>query len=109
MACRWVRGEAHVHLVADVDLALARVAARVAFGGHDVPEETVRRRFAAGLRYFFTLYRYRVDDWALYDNDDGGPVLLASGDSGSESCSTQLRLAHFRSGQACRRDRKMGE
>ena len=69
----------------NVDLALARVAARVAAGGHDVPEETVRRRFTAGLRYFFTLYRHRVDEWALYDNDDGGPVLLASVERGSGS------------------------
>ena len=37
----------------NVDLALARVAARVAAGGHDVPEGTVRRRFTSGLRYFF--------------------------------------------------------
>ena len=63
-----------------VDLALARVAARVAAGGHDVPVETVRRRFTAGLRYFFTHYRHRVDEWALYDNEAGGPVLIASGD-----------------------------
>ena len=68
----------------NVDLALARVAARVAAGGHDVPEETVRRRFTAGLRYFFTLYRLRVDEWALYDNEDGGPVLIASGDRHGE-------------------------
>jgi predicted ABC-type ATPase len=64
----------------NVELALARVAARVAAGGHDVPEETVRRRFTAGLRYFFTLYRGRVDEWALFDNEAGGPVLIASGD-----------------------------
>ena len=64
----------------NVDLALARVAARVAAGGHDVPEETVRRRFTAGLRYFFTHYRHRVDEWALYGNEAGGPALIASGD-----------------------------
>jgi predicted ABC-type ATPase len=68
----------------NVDLALARVAARVAAGGHDVPEETVRRRFTAGLRYFFALYRRRVEEWALFDNAAGGPVLLASGDIHSE-------------------------
>ena len=68
----------------NVDLALARDAARVAAGGHDVPAATVRHRFTAGLHYFFALYRYRVDEWALYDNDDRGPVLLASGDSRGE-------------------------
>ncbi len=68
----------------NVEIALTRVAARVAIGGHDVPQETVRRRFTAGLRYFFTLYRFRVDEWALYDND-GGPVLIASGDRETDS------------------------
>src|SRR5688572_25162244 len=40
-----------------VDLALARVAERVRTGGHDVPAETVRRRFDRERRNFFTLYR----------------------------------------------------
>ena len=31
------------------DMAVARVAARVREGGHDVPEETIRRRYEAGL------------------------------------------------------------
>ena len=71
--------------LANVEIALTRVAARVAGGGHDIPDETVRRRFSAGLRYFFTLYQFRVDERALYDNDDGGPVLIASGRRGGVS------------------------
>jgi len=39
------------------DLAVARVAERVRQGGHDVPEAVVRRRFVAGLRNFFEVYR----------------------------------------------------
>lgn len=46
-----------VHLVflwlASPELAIARVARRVELGGHAVPEEVVRRRYAAGLRNFF--------------------------------------------------------
>lgn len=63
------------------DLALARVAARVAQGGHDVPEDVVRRRFDAGLRNFETVYRGLVDSWVLYDNSGPTPRLLASGDN----------------------------
>jgi predicted ABC-type ATPase len=48
--------------------AIARVAQRVAQGGHFVPDELVRRRFAAGLRNFKTLYCHEVDDWFLYNN-----------------------------------------
>jgi len=50
------------------ELALQRVAIRVALGGHDVPEEVVRRRWAAGLRLFFGVYVTVVDEWVLFDN-----------------------------------------
>lgn len=47
--------------------AIARVTQRVAQGGHFVPDELVRRRFAAGLRNCKTLYCQEVDDWFLYN------------------------------------------
>lgn len=56
--------------------AIARVAQRVRQGGHDVPEATIRRRFAAGRQNFERLYAPRVDAWALYDNAGAEPVLL---------------------------------
>jgi len=63
----------------DADMALARVAARVAQGGHDVPEAVVRRRFAAGIRNFHDRYKPLVDDWQLYDNAVSPPVLMDEG------------------------------
>jgi predicted ABC-type ATPase len=39
------------------DAAIARVAQRVRAGGHDVPTETVRRRYHRRLSNFFRLYR----------------------------------------------------
>ena len=63
-----------------VDLALARVAERVRTGGHDVPADTVRRRFDRGRRNFFTLYRPLADTWRLYDASAiTGPRLAATG------------------------------
>lgn len=53
--------------------AIARVAQRVAQGGHHIPEDVVRRRFAAGLQNFETLYRKEVDFWRRYNNS--GDVL----------------------------------
>jgi predicted ABC-type ATPase len=62
------------------EVALARVADRVRLGGHNIPEEVVRRRFVAGLTNFFQLYRGIVDVWQMYDNlNASGPVLIASG------------------------------
>ena len=59
-----------------VDEAIARVAQRVRQGGHDIPEATIRRRFAAGRANFERLYAPQVDAWALYDNSGQQPVLL---------------------------------
>ena len=62
------------------ELAMARVAARVAQGGHDVPEEVIRRRFISGMRNFENIYKKIVDAWVLYDNSGGVPKLLDWGE-----------------------------
>jgi predicted ABC-type ATPase len=56
--------------------AVARVRERVRQGGHDVPEEVIRRRFAAGLDNFHRYYAPAVDAWAEYDNAGELPALL---------------------------------
>ncbi|HVH47238.1 MAG TPA: AAA family ATPase [Labilithrix sp.] len=58
--------------------ALARVRVRVAEGGHAIPDDVVRRRFAPGLRNFLTLYSTSVDFWALYDARHHPPTPVAS-------------------------------
>jgi predicted ABC-type ATPase len=66
--------------LAQPELAVARVARRVAMGGHDVPAQTVERRFERGLRNFFQLYRPLADEWRLYDNNrEFHPRLVAAG------------------------------
>ena len=63
------------------DMAVARVANRVKMGGHDVPEETIRRRFVAGVRNFHGLYRPISTSWRVYDNsEDRKPRLIAYGE-----------------------------
>ena len=59
--------------------AIARVAMRVRQGGHDVPPETIRRRFAAGRRNFHDVYCRRVDYWQWYDNSSDTPILNDEG------------------------------
>lgn len=74
----------HVKLIflslPDADLAVARVAARVAQGGHSVPEEIIRRRFTSGLRNFEQIYKPLVDAWILYDNSETMPKILSWGE-----------------------------
>lgn len=61
------------------EIAVARVAARVRQGGHNIPEPVIRRRFDTGLRNFLR-YKQTVDDWALYDNAGAEPVMLEWGE-----------------------------
>jgi predicted ABC-type ATPase len=62
-----------------VDLAIERVRERVRQGGHDVPEEVIRRRYEAGWRNFHLVYKRLVNHWFLYDNAGRVPVLLEKG------------------------------
>ena len=36
--------------------------------GHDVPEDTIRRRFSRSLYNFNSLYMPLADQWAVFDN-----------------------------------------
>jgi len=63
-------------MLPNVETAVARVAARVRQGGHDIPEPVIRRRFALGWNNFQRHYKRAVDDWALYDNGGAEPVML---------------------------------
>ena len=68
------------------DEALARVAERVRAGGHDVPENTVRRRYAAGLRNLHSLYLPLADTWQVVDNSVlRRPRVVAAGTSQGEA------------------------
>ena len=57
-------------------LAVRRVNLRVAMGGHDVPEDTVRRRFGRSLNNFHSLYMPLADRWAVFDNSVVGKAKL---------------------------------
>jgi len=82
---RWRESGYHVTLfflsLPDAETAIARVAERVRQGGHDIPAETIRRRFAAGLRNLERAYKSAVDAWARYDSVGESPVLLEWGEN----------------------------
>ena len=79
----WIRAGYVFHLVflwvQSADFAVARVRDRVSMGGHDVPEETIRRRYTRGLANFFGLYRPLATTWRLYNNAGPTPQLVARG------------------------------
>jgi len=81
----WRAAGYHVKLIflslPSPDLAVARVATRVAQGGHSVPEDVVLRRFESGLRNFHEVYRPLVNSWMLYDNSVTPHRFIAGGDN----------------------------
>ena len=65
-----------------VELALGRIANRVRMGGHEIPAETVRRRFRRGTYNFFHYYQQLADSWYLFDSSGIPPVLVARQEHG---------------------------
>lgn len=61
------------------ELAVERVAARVETGGHNIPEETIRRRYRVGIDYFFHDYAPICERWILADNSQIPFRVIAEG------------------------------
>jgi predicted ABC-type ATPase len=56
--------------------SIARVARRVAQGGHGIPEARLRRRFELSLEYFDTLYKPLADEWEMWVSGDAAYELI---------------------------------
>mgnify|MGYP006171341991 CR=1 FL=1 len=58
------------------NMAIERVARRVAAGGHSIPADVIRRRYERGLENFFNVYLQVADTWVLVNNTSrpGRPV-----------------------------------
>lgn len=62
------------------EFSIERVAERVRLGGHSIPEETIRRRYHAGVKNLFEHYVPLADFWEIYDNTSiSAANLVASG------------------------------
>ena len=61
------------------ELAVERVRARVEAGGHNIPEETIRRRYQVGVDYFFHIYAPISERWILADNSQIPFRVIAEG------------------------------
>jgi predicted ABC-type ATPase len=59
------------------ELAVERVAKRVASGGHSIPEDVIYRRYDRGRRNFRELYWPLCDRWIVYDNSSSEQLLVA--------------------------------
>jgi predicted ABC-type ATPase len=65
----WLRG---------AGMSVRRVRQRVRKGGHHVPEEDIRRRYARSIEHVVGEYLPLADRWWIWDNEQNPPQLLAS-------------------------------
>ena len=56
---------------------MQRVAQRVAYGGHHIPDMVVLRRYSAGLHNMRHTFLTLADVAFIYDNSAASPVLIA--------------------------------
>lgn len=61
--------------------AIERVAKRVSEGGHNIPSDVIRRRYANGIKNLMTRYMPICNFWTIYDNSsaDAEVKIIASG------------------------------
>jgi len=55
----------------NVEMSLERVRRRVARGGHGIPENVVRQRFAKSVDYLEKYYKSAVDEWYIWNSLEG--------------------------------------
>jgi predicted ABC-type ATPase len=72
-------------------LAIERVARRVASGGHNIPQDIIRRRYQRGKDNFWKLYAPIADYWIVYDNSKFPNQIIAEKTKGK---STIIHLPH---------------
>ena len=62
-----------------VELAIERVRTRVLSGGHDIPEDIIRRRYISGIEHLSKIYLPICDYWMIFDNSRHPSELIAEG------------------------------
>lgn len=81
---RWRRSGYTVSLIylrlPSVEASIGRVRRQVEAGGHDIPEEVIRRRFGKSWSYFADPYKSIVNEWYIWDSLEGDFVLAESWD-----------------------------
>ena len=63
--------------LSDAELAVGALHIASREGGHDIPENVIRRRFDAGARNLVRFYLPLFDYWMLFDNMAMHPHVIA--------------------------------
>ena len=79
------------------DIAIKRVRDRVEHGGHNIPDDVLRRRYRMGLKYLFNTYMPLCDRWIIMDNTGKRLAMIAEGSSGRLVIKDDEKFSRIRS------------
>lgn len=77
------------------DLCVERVRSRVIKGGHNVPEDDIRRRFQRSLNNFWNHFTELSDFWILLYNGEENYQQVAVGSNENFSIENEVLFNHF--------------
>ncbi len=72
------------------EMAIERVAKRVSEGGHNIPRDTIIRRYWLGLQNFFNIFAPIVDSWMFFSNIDDTTLLATNREIKEQELFTQI-------------------
>ena len=78
------------------ELAIERVKTRVSEGGHNIPEETIRRRYIAGLKNLFEIYIPICDRTFVFNNSRINPQKIFKYEDGKQIIYNQIEFDEIR-------------
>ena len=78
------------------EIAIKRVRDRVEHGGHNIPDDVLRRRYQYGLSYLFNTYMPISDRWVIADNTISPFVVIAEGGKGRLVIKDQVKFDRIR-------------
>lgn len=67
----------------NIELAKERVKIRVKEGGHNIPENTIERRYIRGIVNLFEIFLPEMDRLIIFDNSTINPELIAQKSKGN--------------------------
>ena len=69
----------------NVTLAIERVKTRVREGGHNIPEETIKRRYIRGIKNLISKFTAVCDYWLVINNSSRPFTFIAEGQGTNET------------------------
>lgn len=75
-----------------IELAYQRVELRVKQGGHNIPKDTIERRYKRGIINLFDIYSKLVDEYILIDNSGSKYEVISHYENGLSKMKNEIKF-----------------